>query len=108
VTFLFVLPGELSEYVTSELNVLALDTCSDPLAYAELSAVPDWQGLGKRLGKDMGKVRAGAAAAASAVTSASGFSFECCLCFGVSGVMCLSNSSLADMSNARLYISSCL
>jgi hypothetical protein len=43
--------------VTSELNVLALDTCSDPLAYAELSAVPDWQGLGKRLGKDMGKVR---------------------------------------------------
>jgi hypothetical protein len=54
---LFLPAGELSEYVTSELNVLALDTCSDPLAYAELSAVPDWQGLGKRLGKDMGKVR---------------------------------------------------
>lgn len=50
------LAGALSEYVISELNVLALDTCSDPLAYAELSAVPDWQGLGKRLGKDMGKV----------------------------------------------------
>lgn len=42
--------------MTSELNVLALETCADPLAYAELSAVPDWQGLGKRLGKDMGKV----------------------------------------------------
>jgi hypothetical protein len=37
--------------------VVTLDTCSDLLAYAELSAVPDWQGLGKRLGKDMGKVR---------------------------------------------------
>jgi isoleucyl-tRNA synthetase len=56
--FLADITGELSEYVTSELNVLALDTCSDPLAYAELSAVPDWQGLGKRLGKDMGKVAA--------------------------------------------------
>lgn len=52
-----VITGDLSAYVTGELNVLELETCSDMLAYAELSAVPDWQALGKRLGKDMGKVR---------------------------------------------------
>eukprot|EP00775_Hariotina_reticulata_P005282 gene5283-5517_t len=56
--FLADVTGDLSEYVTGELNVLELETCSDMLAYAELSAVPDWQALGKRLGKDMGKVAA--------------------------------------------------
>lgn len=41
----------------SELNVGELATCADMLAYADVSAQPDWQALGKRLGKDMGKVR---------------------------------------------------
>jgi hypothetical protein len=49
--------GELAEYVVSELNVVSLETCDDVLAYAELVAEPEWQLLGKKLGKDMGKVR---------------------------------------------------
>lgn len=40
----------------SELNVVSLETCNDVLAYAELVAEPEWQLLGKKLGKDMGKV----------------------------------------------------
>ena len=35
----------------SELNVRVLETCSDQLKYATLRAEPDWQALGKRLGK---------------------------------------------------------
>jgi isoleucyl-tRNA synthetase len=38
------------------LNVYTLETCSDPLRYAALRGEPEWQVLGKRLGKDMGKV----------------------------------------------------
>jgi hypothetical protein len=49
-------PGELAEYVRSELNVAELAVCADVLAYAELAAEPEWGTLGKRLGKDMGKV----------------------------------------------------
>eukprot|EP00878_Enallax_costatus_P006321 GHUV01006628.1.p1 GENE.GHUV01006628.1~~GHUV01006628.1.p1 ORF type:complete len:1026 (+),score=376.00 GHUV01006628.1:134-3211(+) len=56
--FLADITGELSEYVIGELNTLELDTCSDMLAYAELAAQPEWQLLGKKLGKDMGKVAA--------------------------------------------------
>lgn len=48
--------GELAEYVVSELNVVSLETCNDVLAYAEPVAEPEWQLLGKKLGKDMGKV----------------------------------------------------
>ena len=48
--------GELREYVQAELNVYSLETCSDPLHYAALRGEPEWQVLGKRLGKDMGKV----------------------------------------------------
>jgi hypothetical protein len=49
-------PGELQEYVVSELNVVQLEVCDDVLRYAELVAEPDWGLLGKKLGKDMGKV----------------------------------------------------
>ncbi len=48
--------GELRDYVTEELNVRQLHVCADPLQYATLRAEPDWQGLGKRLGKAMGQV----------------------------------------------------
>lgn len=48
--------GELREYVESELNVRTLETCSDPLRYSSLRAVPDFQALGKRLGKSMAAV----------------------------------------------------
>jgi isoleucyl-tRNA synthetase len=33
--------------------------CSDPLQYASLQAEPDWQALGSRLGKEMGRVAGG-------------------------------------------------
>lgn len=52
----FLLAGELQEYVVGELNVVELETCDDVLRYAELVAEPEWQLLGKKLGKDMGKV----------------------------------------------------
>lgn len=39
-----------------ELNVRELQTCADPLQYAVLRAEPDWQALGKRLGKQMAAV----------------------------------------------------
>lgn len=48
--------GELQEYVVGELNVVELATCDDVLRYAELVAEPEWGVLGKKLGKDMGKV----------------------------------------------------
>ncbi|KAI8462538.1 MAG: hypothetical protein J3K34DRAFT_182080 [Monoraphidium minutum] len=56
--FLADIEGDLREYVESELNVRSVETCGDPLTYASLRAEPDWQVLGKRLGKDMGKVAA--------------------------------------------------
>lgn len=43
----------------SELNVVELEVCDDVLHYAELVAEPEWGLLGKKLGKDMGKVRGG-------------------------------------------------
>lgn len=48
--------GELREYVCSELNVRDLEVCSDPLKYATLRAMPDWQALGRRLGKALNGV----------------------------------------------------
>jgi hypothetical protein len=35
--------GELREYVVEELNVRALETCDQPLQYAQLRAEPDWK-----------------------------------------------------------------
>ncbi len=37
--------GELREYVVEELNVRALETCDQPLQYAQLRALPDWKVL---------------------------------------------------------------
>ncbi|WIA42068.1 hypothetical protein OEZ86_009348 [Tetradesmus obliquus] len=84
--FLADITGELAQYVTSELNVLALETCADPLAYAELSAVPDWQGLGKLLGKDMGKVAA----------AVKGLTMDDILAFEKSGSIELAGYTLAE------------
>lgn len=36
--------------------MVQLEACDDVLRYAELVAEPEWQLLGKKLGKDMGKV----------------------------------------------------
>ncbi|PNH02930.1 Isoleucine--tRNA ligase [Tetrabaena socialis] len=50
--------SELREYVESELNVRSLEVCADALKFASLRAQPDWQVLGKRLGKSMAAVAA--------------------------------------------------
>jgi len=55
--FLQDIAGELQTYVLEELNVRVLETCSDPLKYADIRAEPQWSVLGKRLGKSMGTVR---------------------------------------------------
>ncbi len=52
------LPGELAEFVEGELNVRSLTGCADQQAYATLRAEPEFQILGKRLGKGMGAVAA--------------------------------------------------
>ncbi|GAX77028.1 hypothetical protein CEUSTIGMA_g4475.t1 [Chlamydomonas eustigma] len=54
--FLDDIQGELKEFVCSELNIRSLETCSDPLKFATLRAEPDWQALGKRLGKALNVV----------------------------------------------------
>lgn len=54
--FLEDLSGPLLEYVTSELNIRCLETCSDPLKYSVLKAEPVFSLLGKRLGKSMGAI----------------------------------------------------
>ena len=46
--------GVLSPYLLEELNVRSLRVCSDPMRYCTLRAEPNWQVLGKRLGKAMG------------------------------------------------------
>lgn len=56
VDFLVDITSKLGEYVTEELNVRTLVSCSDPLKYATLRAEPDYSLLGKRLGKAMGAV----------------------------------------------------
>ncbi|KAK9792748.1 hypothetical protein WJX73_005932 [Symbiochloris irregularis] len=47
------LAGQLRQYVMGEVNVVEMDTCSDPLRYCNIKAHPEWQVLGKRLGKAM-------------------------------------------------------
>ena len=42
-THFMVAVGELREYVVEELNVRALETCDQPLQYAQLRAEPDWK-----------------------------------------------------------------
>jgi len=54
--FLDDITGPLGEYVREELNVRTIVPCSDSLKYASLRAEPDYSGLGKKLGKDMGLV----------------------------------------------------
>lgn len=54
--FLSDLVGDLKEYVTEEINVRTISSCNDPSKFANVRAEPDWASLGKRLGKDMGRV----------------------------------------------------
>ncbi|VAI81034.1 unnamed protein product [Triticum turgidum subsp. durum] len=54
--FLEDITGKLKEYVMEEMNVKTVTPCNDPMKYASLRAEPNFSVLGKRLGKDMGKV----------------------------------------------------
>ncbi|VAI81042.1 unnamed protein product [Triticum turgidum subsp. durum] len=60
--FLEDITGKLKEYVMEEMNVKTVTPCNDPMKYASLRAEPNFRTfcflsvLGKRLGKDMGKV----------------------------------------------------
>ena len=59
--FLDDIGSALREYVAEECNALDVATCADPLRYCTLSAAPEWQALGRRLGKRMGAVAAAVA-----------------------------------------------
>ena len=48
--------GDLREYVTEELNVQSLETCSDPLQYSSMSPVPDFGAIAARLGDQKSQV----------------------------------------------------
>ncbi|CAG9465638.1 unnamed protein product [Pedinophyceae sp. YPF-701] len=50
------LTGRLAEYVREETNVKTLEVTTDQLQYCSVRAQPDWNALGPRLGKEMGKV----------------------------------------------------
>uniref|UniRef100_J3LA99 isoleucine--tRNA ligase n=1 Tax=Oryza brachyantha TaxID=4533 RepID=J3LA99_ORYBR len=54
--FLEDITGKLKEYVMEEMHVKMVTPCSDPLMYSSLRAEPNFSVLGKRLGRDMGKV----------------------------------------------------
>ena len=54
--------GELREYVGEEVNVRSLTPCADPMRYCTVRALPEFQALGKRLGKAMAAVAKGVAA----------------------------------------------
>ncbi|KAF7061802.1 hypothetical protein CFC21_068468 [Triticum aestivum] len=54
--FLEDIGGKLKEYVMEEMNVKIVTTCDDPMKYSVSRAEPNFSVLGKRLGKDMGKV----------------------------------------------------
>jgi len=54
--FLADIQSELRSYVETELNVHELTVCSDPLKFSNVRAEPDWQALGKKLGKSMNVV----------------------------------------------------
>ena len=84
--FLADLQGELQCYVTEELNVQKLETCSDPIKFATLRAEPNFALLGKRLGKEIGEV-------AKAVKK---MSQEDLLCFQRSGSVVLCGHTLSS------------
>ena len=84
--FLADLQGELQCYVTEELNVQKLETCSDPIKFATLRAEPNFALLGKRLGKEIGEV-------AKAVKK---MSQEDLLCFQRSGSVVLHGHTLSS------------
>lgn len=56
--FLADLSSQLAEYVTEEVNSLALHVSSDVAGFCTLRCEPNWAALGKRLGKAMGAVAA--------------------------------------------------
>ena len=56
--FLDAVRGPLESYILQELNVRTIKVCADPLEYCTLRAEPNWQALGRRLGKAMGPVGA--------------------------------------------------
>ncbi|KDD75520.1 class I (I, L, M and V) tRNA synthetase, partial [Helicosporidium sp. ATCC 50920] len=56
--FLSDVEGELRAFVAEECNALEVRTCADVLRFCRLRAEPDWQALGKRLGRAMGQVGA--------------------------------------------------
>mmetsp|Transcript_22495 Transcript_22495/g.73069 ORF Transcript_22495/g.73069 Transcript_22495/m.73069 type:complete len:1150 (-) Transcript_22495:209-3658(-) len=55
-TFLADIAGDLRAYTMEELNVQELEVCADINKYATVRAEPNWNALGKRLGKQMGAV----------------------------------------------------
>ncbi|KAK9843147.1 hypothetical protein WJX74_007686 [Apatococcus lobatus] len=55
-SFLDDISGNLREYVTEELNVQSLETCSDPLRYSSMSPVPDFGAIAARLGNQKSQV----------------------------------------------------
>ena len=64
--FLADLSSQLAEYVTEEVNALALHVSDDVAGYCTLRCEPNWAALGKRLGKAMGAVAAGVKALSAA------------------------------------------
>ncbi|KAK9826356.1 hypothetical protein WJX81_001579 [Elliptochloris bilobata] len=66
------LAGELREYVLQEANVCEVEICADPLEYASVRAEPNYQVLGKKVGKALAKVKA----ALTAMTPAEIAAFE--------------------------------
>jgi len=51
--------GELQVYLSEEINVRTIKSSADVAKFCTPKAMPDWGALGKRLGKDMGKVAKG-------------------------------------------------
>ena len=48
--------------MAEEVNVRSLTPCADPMRYCTVRALPEFQALGKRLGKAMAAVAKGVAA----------------------------------------------
>jgi len=65
--FLDDIAGELRVYVQEELNVEKLETCSEPLQYSTMRAVPDFKKIAARLGKTLGKKMAAVTSAIKAL-----------------------------------------
>jgi len=79
--FLADLSGDLSSYVTEEVNVTELLVCADVSAYCTLRCEPNWANLGRRLGKAMGAV----AAAAKSLTEEQVRAYESSGCCTLAG-----------------------